>query len=100
MQPIQTTSRDVSACTITVQDETLFILNVYNQPKTLLGFEALEQLLHGLTSPILLLPTILVTDANLHSPLWNPLEYRTHDAAADAMVETMLRWSLYLRSPK
>lgn len=83
-----------------MQDETLFILNVYNQPKTLLGFEALEQLLQGLTSPILLLPTILVTDANLHSPLWNPLEYRTHDAATNAMVETMQRWSLYLRSPK
>lgn len=90
----------MSACTVKVQDETLLIINIYNQPKTLLGFEALEEMLRLLTPPTLLLPTVLVTDANLHSPLWNPLEYQAHEAATDTMVETMLRWILYLRSPK
>lgn len=100
IQPIHSTSRDVTACTVKIHQETILIVNVYNQPKTFLGFEAMEKLLRTIPTPILLLPTILVTDANLHSSLWNPPTYQVHDTAADTLVETMLRWDLYLRSPK
>lgn len=97
---MQNISRDVSACTVEVQKETIFIINVYNQPTTFMGFEAMETLLRNTPTSILLLPTILVTDSNLHSSQWNPTTYQVHDAAADRLVEVMLRWNFYLRSPK
>lgn len=100
IQPIHFHSQEVSAFTVTVQDETFLLLNVYNQPKTLLGFEAMEHLLRQLNHSTLRLPTIMVTDANLHRSIWNPIEYQTHDAAADTLVKLMLRWNMYLRSPK
>lgn len=60
----------------------------------------MENLLRTIPNPILLLPTVLVTDANLHSSLWNPTAYQVHDTAADTLVETMLQWNLYLKSLK
>lgn len=100
IQPIHTTSRDLSACTVKVQGLEIFLINVYNQPKTFLGFDAMEAMLRTMPTSILLLPTIIVTDSNLHSPIWNPGTYAAHDAAADTLVELMTRWDLYLRSPK
>lgn len=43
VQPINNTSKDfsactVSACTVKVKNETILIINIYNQPKTFLGF--------------------------------------------------------------
>lgn len=100
VQPVHVTSQDLSACVVKTQDEEFLVINVYNPPKTLLGFEAMDSLLKTLSPSTLLLPTIIVTDANLHSSLWNPAEYSVHDTAADTLVEMMLSWDLYLRSPK
>lgn len=85
---------------ITTQDESILVINIYNPPATFLGFDALESLLRTLPISLLNLPTVLVTDSNLHSSLWNPTAYPVHDPAADTLVETMLRWNLFLRSPK
>lgn len=63
----------------------MLLINVYNHPGTFKGFEALEVMLRTLLTSILLLSTILVTDSNLHSALWNPITYHTHDAAADTL---------------
>lgn len=60
----------------------------------------MDNTLRSLPNSILHLPTVIVTDSNLHSTLWNPEAYQTHDAAADALVEAMTKWSLYLRSPR
>lgn len=57
-------------------------------------------MLRDLPTSILQLPTIIVTDANLHSSIWNPESYTTHDLEADRLVEVMTDWGLYLRSPK
>lgn len=46
-----------------------------------------------------LLTTIVVTDANLHSPVWNPTHNDTNDKAAEELLELMTKWSLRLRSP-
>lgn len=53
-----------------------------------------------LPTSLLLLPTLLVTDSNLHSPLWNPLTYTVNDASSDTLVKLMTNWGLHLRSPK
>lgn len=100
IQPLHSKSRDLSACTVETQGCVILLLNVYNQPSTFLGFDALDALLRTLPSHILLLPTIVVTDSNLHSPLWNPVTYSPHDADADRLVDLMTNWSLYIRSPK
>lgn len=75
-------------------------MNVYNQPSTFLGFQAMESLLRHLPSSVLLLPTIVVTDSNLHSPIWNPGTYSVHDPDADQLIELMTDWGLFLLSPK
>lgn len=100
VQPIDSRSRDVTACTVKIGNLETLLVNVYNQPGTFEGFEAVEITLRSLTSQFLLLPTILVTDSNLHSSIWNPTTYQSHDKAADRLVDVMTRWSLYLRSPK
>lgn len=100
IQPIHSNSRDLSACTVNVQGCEILLFNVYNQPSTFLGFDALDSSLRSLSTPILLLPTIIVTDANLHSPLWNPDTYAAHDADADRLVDVMTNWNMHLRSPK
>lgn len=69
IQPISTTSRDVSACVAKIDDLHLLLVNVYNQPRTFAGFEAMDTMLRSLPHSILLLPTITVTDSNLHSAL-------------------------------
>lgn len=48
---------------------------------------------------IQLLPTVVVMDANLHSPLWNPTHSDTHDNAANDLTDLMSKWDLRLRSP-
>lgn len=96
IQPIHSSSRDLSACTVTLRGLELFIINIYNQPTTFLGFDAMDSMLRKMPTSILLLPTIVVTDSNLHSPIWNPESYAVHDAAADALVEVMMKWDLYL----
>lgn len=100
LQPIDCQSRDVSACTITVANLTLLLVNVYNQPSTFRGFEDMDTALRHLPTSLLLHPTIVVTDSNLHSALWNPATYHSQDAAADSLMEMMLHWNLHLRSPK
>lgn len=90
------------ACTVKTKATEMLVINFYNQASTFLGFEALTEMLRKLSTPILHLPTLVVTDANLHSPLWNPETYASHDhdADADRLVEIMNDWNLYLRSPK
>lgn len=100
IQPINSSLRDVSACTAKVHDIEIFLINVYNQLATLDGFEALDRTLIALPLPILHLPTIVVTDSNSHSPIWNPDTYHKQDVSADSLIETMTKWNLYLRSPK
>lgn len=100
IQPLHSNSRDLSACTIQVQGLEILLVNVYNQPLTFPGFDAMEKLLRNLSNPILLLPTIFVADSNLHSPIWTPSTYANHDSDADRLFEMMTNWSLYLRSPK
>lgn len=60
----------------------------------------MDLLLRSLPHTILHLPLVVVTDANIHSSLWNPDRYPTHDAAGDSLVDAMTKWSLHLRSPK
>lgn len=83
-----------------MQDIETLLLNIYNQTQTFLGFEALEHCLGNLPFYILQLPTIGVTDFNMHSSLWNPQTYHTHDADSDRLVDAMTRGDLYLRSPQ
>lgn len=54
------------ACTVKVQDAEVLIFNIYNQPQTFLGFEALETSLRHLLIHILQLLTIVMTNSNLH----------------------------------
>lgn len=82
-------SRDVLACTVKIKTTEMLVINVYNPPATFDGFHAMEFMLRQIPNTILLLPTIVVTDANLHSPIWNPETYHTHDANADKLVEIM-----------
>ena len=96
INPLISGSRDVAACTITINGVKVLLTNVYNQPSTFLGFDAMDSMLRKMPTSILLLPTIVVTDSNLHSPIWNPESYAVHDAAADALVEVMMKWDLYL----
>ena len=100
IQPLHSNSRDLSACTIQVQGLEILLVNVYNQPRTFTGFEAMDATLRRLPHSILRSPTIVVTDSNLHSPLWNPTSHLNHEASADSLVEAMTKWDLYLRSPK
>lgn len=100
IQPIHSSSRDLAACTVQIKGLELLVINVYNQPATFLGFEAMDSLLRLLPSPILLLPTLITTDSNLHSAVWNPTTYTHHDPNADRLIEVMTDWSLYLRSPR
>lgn len=100
VRPITSASRDVSACVVKIQDLDLLLVNVYNQPRTFKGFEAMGRLLLSLPHSTLRLPTVIVTDSNLHSTLWNPERYTTHDLAANNLVEEMTKWDLFLRSPK
>lgn len=44
IQPIHSTSRDISGYTARIQDLEMLLLNVYNQPATLDGFEAMDKL--------------------------------------------------------
>lgn len=81
IQPIHSKSRDLAACTVKLQGLEVLLMNAYNQPRMFLGFEAMELMLRQLPNPILLLPTIVVTDSNLHSPIWNPESYAHHEAA-------------------
>lgn len=69
IQPIDTQSRDVSACTVQLNKFEMLPVNVYNQPGTFKGFTDMETTLRSIHNPILLLPTVLVTDSNLHSAL-------------------------------
>lgn len=94
IQPIHCKSRDLSACSVKLRGLEVLLISVYNQPRTFLGFEAMELMLRNLPTSILLLPTILVTDSNLHSPIWNPETYAHHDAAADSLVELLTKWDL------
>lgn len=100
IRPITCKSRDVSACTIKIEGAHILFVNVYNPPKTFDGFDAMDHMMRSLPPTILQLPTILMTDANLHSTLWNPDSYDIHDATADTLVEAMTSWDLNLRSPK
>lgn len=97
IRPITSVSRDVASCVIKLHDLHLLLVNVYNQPRTFDGFDAMDNTLKSLPLSVLHLPTVIVTDSNLHSPLWNPTGYPTHDASADALVESMTKWDLYLR---
>lgn len=100
IQPIHSLSRDLSACTIKIQDQEVLLINVYNQPKMFLGFSAMDTALRELPTPILLLPTILVTKSKLNSPIWNPDTYAQYDADTEKLVEAMTNWCLYLRFPE
>lgn len=100
IRPIASTSRNVSACTIKLEGAHTLIVNIYNPPKTFKGFDNMDKMMRSLPPSILKLPTILMTDAHLHSTLWNPDSYDTHDTTADTLVEAMTSWDLYLRSPK
>lgn len=91
VRPITSLSRDVSACVVKIQDLELLLLDVYNQPRTFEGFEAMDRLLRTLPPPVLRLPAIITTDSDLNSSLWNPDRYTTHDAAADALVKAMTK---------
>lgn len=97
IQPIHHPSRDVSACTVKIKTTEMLVINVYSQPLTFAGFQAMELILRQICTPILLLPTIVVTDANLHSHIWNPETYQTHGADADKLVDIMTNWNLHLR---
>lgn len=100
IQPIDCKSRDVLACTIKINTFEMLLVNVYNQPATFKGFEDANLMLKTLPTSILLFPTVLVTDSNLHSPLWNPATYHNQDSTADRLVEVMTQWDLHLCSPK
>ncbi|KAG0140284.1 hypothetical protein CROQUDRAFT_14147, partial [Cronartium quercuum f. sp. fusiforme G11] len=45
-------------------------------------------------------PTLLTTDSNLHSVLWNPDHDTSQDPNADHLVEVMTNWGLFLHSLK
>lgn len=78
----------------------MLIVNVYNQPRTFDGIEAMGATLRTLPPSILHLSTVVVTDSNIHSTIWNLDDYPTHDTTDDDLVEAMTKWNLYLRSPK
>lgn len=99
LNPIHSTSRDLATCTITLNGSTYLISNVYNAPRTFDGLEAWNTLMTSLPLSIQLLPTVVVMDANLHSPLWDPPHSDAHNKDADSLVEMMARWNLKLRSP-
>lgn len=99
LNPIKKTSHDIAACTIKIDDSTLMISNVYNAPTSFSGFEEWDRLMTNLPLTIQLPPTIVVTDSNLHSPVWNPIRNSTYDKAADELIETISKWGLRLRSP-
>lgn len=67
----------------------MLLVNLYNQPGTFKGSEDMDTVLRTLPHSLFLLPTILVTDSNLHSALRNPTMYHTQDVAADDLVEVM-----------
>lgn len=56
----------------------------------------MESLLRLLPTSILLLPTIITTDSNLHSADWNPDVYTHHNPDADRLLEVMTNWDLHL----
>lgn len=60
----------------------------------------MDMMLRTLPTSILLLPTTIVTDSNLHSPDWNPVTYLPHKENGEKLTETMLNWNMFLRSPK
>lgn len=99
LNPITSPSRDIAACTITINQATLLICNVYNAPKDFSGFTMWNSLMTSLPLTLQLLPTIVVADANLHSPLWNPTHIDTNDKDAEELLDLMTKWSLRLRSP-
>lgn len=51
IQPIHSPSRDIAACTVRIQSTELLVINVYNQPSTFLGFEAMVSTLRNLPTP-------------------------------------------------
>lgn len=51
----------------------------------------METLLRDLPISLLQLPALVVTDANIHSPLWKPATYQLPNATAYMLVEAMLR---------
>ena len=73
--PIDCHSRDVTACTVKVNGVETMLVNVYNQLSTFKGFDGMETMLKTLQTSFLMLPTIIVTDSNLHLALWNPDTY-------------------------
>lgn len=96
IQPIHSKSRDLSACSVKLKGLEILLINIYNQPRTFLGFDAMDTMLRLLPTSILLLPTIVVADSNLHSLIWNPEAYTHQNPEADSLFETMTKWDLYL----
>lgn len=99
LNPISSESRDLATCTITFNNSSFLISNVYNAPRTFSGLEAWDNLMTTLPLPLQLLPTVVVMDSNLHSPAWNPPHNTTHDKEADSLIDLMSKWGLQLRSP-
>ncbi|KAG0145020.1 hypothetical protein CROQUDRAFT_46404, partial [Cronartium quercuum f. sp. fusiforme G11] len=55
--------------------------------------------MHTLPANLLHLPTILTTDSNLHSTLWNPDHDHNHNTNMDRLVKAMTNVDLSLRFP-
>lgn len=100
INPIFSPLRNLAASTITIRDYTVLLASVYNPQKTLDGFEAFIEMLQSAPLSTQLLPTICITDANLHSPLWNPRHIAQSYKTAETLIEMLTEWGLHLRSPR
>lgn len=100
INPLHSPSRNLAASTVTINGYTILIASVYNPQHTLEGFEALTEMLQRSPLSIQLLPAVCTTDANLHSPLWNPAHSKTEDKNAEKLIDMLTDWGYILRSPK
>lgn len=91
---------DISECTITINNFTLLISNiVYTAPTTFTVFKAWDEMRRSLPLKLQSFPSIVVTNTNLHSPVWNPIHSNTNNKLADDLIEPISKWDLRLRSP-
>lgn len=80
------------------QKTKLKIISWYNPPGSARGFMSLEHWLSRHHQR--LIPTVLLTDSNLHHQLWNPPGYSVTDAQAKKLIALCSSNGLKLASPR
>lgn len=74
------------------------VITWYNPPNSLRGFMTLE---HWMSKNLNRhIPTLLISDTNLHHQLWNPPDYSITDPLARKLIHLCSNWGLKLISPR